>query len=115
MKTIEIDNALIVSTVDEQVKMRNEEWRAKQTVLFTENTGNGTILHGCVVWDDNIGKLNLQQSKTYNLHCRLVGRQWGGRFSYELVAFRADAIEQAQQEQHDQQEQHEQQEGTDVF
>ena len=41
MKAIQIDNALIVSVTDEQVKMRNEEWRAKQTVLFSENTGNG--------------------------------------------------------------------------
>lgn len=98
MKAVEIENACIVGVQEENVKMRNEEWRRKQSILFTENTGNGVNLHGCVVWDDNIGKLNLQQGKTYNLSCKLVGRQWSGRFNYELVAFKAVEVEQQKQE-----------------
>lgn len=97
MKAVEIENACIVGVQEENVKMRNEEWHRKQVVLFTENTGNGVTLHGCVVWDDNIGKLNLQQDKAYSLSCRLVGRQWGGRFSYELVAFKAVEVKQKQE------------------
>ena len=92
MKAISIENALVVGITDENVKMRNEEWRRKETVLFTENGANGTMLHGCVVWDDNIGKLGLEQGKTYNLQCRLVGRQWGGRFQYELMCFKAEQV-----------------------
>lgn len=98
MESIKINNALVVGVTDENVKMRNEEWRRKEQVLFTENGANGTMLHGCVVWDDNIGKLCLEKGKTYNLQCRLVGRQWGGRFSYELVAFKADPVEQQKPE-----------------
>ena len=97
MKSIEIENASIVGVSDEQVKMNSGEFRAKQTILFTENTGNGVVLHGCSIWDDNIGKLNVQQGNRYNLACRLVGRQWGGRFQYELIAFKAEKIEDQQQ------------------
>ena len=93
MESIKINNATVVGVTDENVKMRNDEWRRKETVLFTENGANGTMLHGCVVWDENIGKLGLQQGKVYNLQCRLVGRQWGGRFQYELVAFRAEEVQ----------------------
>lgn len=92
MKTIEIENAAIVGITNEQVKMQSGEERQKQTVLFTENTGNGVVLHGCTVWDDNIERLGLQQSGQYKLCCRLVGRQWAGRFSYELVAFKAEQV-----------------------
>ena len=99
MESIKINNATVVGATDENVKMRNDEWRRKETVLFTENGANGTMLHGCVVWDENIGKLGLQQGKAYNLQCRLVGRQWGGRFHDEVVCFKAEPVESNEQKQ----------------
>jgi len=92
MRAIEIENAHVTQVADEQVKMNDGTWRAKQVVEFTENTSDGVRLHGCVVWDDNIGKLNLQAGNDYKLTCKLVGRQWGGRFNYELYAFRAEML-----------------------
>ena len=89
MKAIEIENASVVGLQNEQVTMQSGDKRDKQVVLFTENTSDGVKLHGCTVWDDNIGKLALRQGWTGTLSCRLVGRQWGGRFNYELVAFKA--------------------------
>lgn len=97
MKAIKIENATIVGLTKETVTMQSGETRNKQQVLFTENTANGVQLHGCSVWDENIEKLDLQQGETYAVQCKLVGRQWGGRFNYELIAFDAQKVEQTKQ------------------
>lgn len=101
MEAIKISNAQIVSVMQENVQLKSGDWRVKQSVTFTENSSNGVTLHGCVVWDENIGRLNLKQGEVCTLSCRLVGRQWGGRFSYELVAFNTERQEQQLQEGND--------------
>ena len=90
MESIVIKNATIVGLQSEQIKMQSGDVRNKQSVMLTENGRDGVQLHGAEVWDDNIQKLNLQQGEQVDLSCRLVGRQWGGRFTYTLTAYKVE-------------------------
>lgn len=90
MESITIKNATIVGLQKENIKLQSGNELTKQMVMLTENGRDGVQLHGCEILDDNIERLNLQQGESVDLTCRLVGRQWGGRFSYTLTAYKVE-------------------------
>ena len=94
---VEIKNATILSAVEENVKMNNGDYRRKQNVTLTTNTSRGVQLDGVEVWDENIGKMNLRPGEVVNLSARLIGRQYGGRWSYNLTAYNAERVQQETQ------------------
>lgn len=96
--TTELQNASVIGLQNETITMQSGEARKKQTAYLSVNTSRGVEMHGVEVWDDNIDKLNLQQGEQVTLSCRLVGRQWGGRWSYNLIAYKADRVDAQQAE-----------------
>lgn len=95
----ELKNATIIGLQMETINMKNGEQRGLLKVTATINGSNGVECHGCEVWgQDSITRLNLQQGKVYNISCVLAGRQWGGRFQYSLQAYKAEEVQQSNNE-----------------
>lgn len=90
---VEILNATVVSIEDRRIKLNNGEERQMQVVHISTNTSRGVKLDGVEVWDDQIEQLNLKQGQRVNLTCDAIGRLWGGRFSYTLMAYKAQVVE----------------------
>lgn len=86
---VEFRNATVGDVTTENIKFRNEEWHRKMTVILNVNTSNGVETHGVEVWDESIPKLDLKKGDTADVACRLIGRIYGGRWQYNLQAFRA--------------------------
>lgn len=88
MANVIFKNANVISIDCENIKTKSGEWRRKDTIVIGEPTDRGVIMQGVEIWDDNIGRLLLKKGETLaELKCRAVGRTWGGRWSYTLIAY----------------------------
>ena len=86
MKTT-ISEATVTNMELRTIKGQNGE-RSLLVVTATHNTPRGVICDGFEVWgQDKIEELNLEKGKTYDVDCALIGRQWGGQYSYRLQAY----------------------------
>lgn len=95
----ELKNATVIGLQLDTVTMKSGEQRSLLKVTLTANGSNGVECHRVEVWgQDAVQRLNLQQGKTYDVSCVLVGRQWGGRFQYSLQAYKAVEVQQTKAE-----------------
>lgn len=98
MKTT-IENAQVISEQNQSVITKSGLSRPLQLVTLAVNGARGVETYGIEIWDDNIDKFSISTGDIINVHASLVGRLWGGRWSYNLVAYKVDKVVKEQEEQ----------------
>lgn len=96
MKTT-INEATVTGFELRTIKNPNGE-RSLLLVECKHNSSRGVISDGFEVWgQDKIEELNLEKGKTYDVDCSLIGRLWGGQYSYKLQAYAVRECAQVEQ------------------